>query len=87
MYYSGVEDGGKQLAIQIVGILFSAGWAFFVTLGILLIIDKTIGLRVSEEAEEVGLDSSIHGESNTGRPTFEKAIEPHSIGVAAGDVA
>ena len=87
VYYGGISTGGNQLAVQIVGILFSAGWAFFVTLSILLIIDKTIGLRVSEEAEEVGLDSSIHGESNTGRPTFEKAIEPHTIGVAAGDVA
>lgn len=90
VYYGGINDGGNQLAVQIVGILFSAGWAFFVTLAILLAIDKTIGLRVSEEAEEVGLDSSIHGESNTantGRPTFEKAIESHSIGVAAGEVA
>ena len=88
VYYGGLEVGGRQLAIQIVGILFSAGWAFIVTLGILMCIEKTIGLRVSEEAEEVGLDSSIHGESNIGRSTFEKIVEPHhSIGVAAGEVA
>jgi len=30
---------------------------------ILQIIDKTIGLRVSEEQERQGLDISLHGES------------------------
>jgi Amt family ammonium transporter len=29
----------------------------------LLIIDKTIGLRVTEEQEREGLDISLHGES------------------------
>jgi Amt family ammonium transporter len=30
---------------------------------ILVVIDKTIGLRVSEEQEREGLDISLHGES------------------------
>ena len=62
VYYGGVTAGGHQLAIQLVGISFAIGWSFVWTYCILQIIDKTIGLRVSEEAEEVGLDSSIHGE-------------------------
>ena len=66
VYYGGLEVGGRQLAVQIVGILFSAGWAFIVTLGILMCIEKTIGLRVSEEAEEVGLD--FHPRRDEHRP-------------------
>ena len=65
VYYSGLKNGGMQLAKQIVGILFAIGWSFLFTLIILVVIDKTIGLRVSVEAEEAGLDSSIHGEQNT----------------------
>jgi ammonium transporter, Amt family len=65
VYYAGVRKGGKQLALQLVGICFAIGWSFIFTLIILVIIDKTIGLRVSSEAEEAGLDSSIHGECNT----------------------
>jgi Amt family ammonium transporter len=30
---------------------------------ILIVIDKTIGLRVTEEQERQGLDISLHGES------------------------
>ena len=62
VYYGGLYAGGHQLAIQLVGISFAIGWSFIWTYVILQIIDKTIGLRVSEEAEELGLDSSIHGE-------------------------
>ena len=58
----GLYAGGHQLAVQLVGISFAIGWSFIWTYVILQIIDKTIGLRVSEEAEELGLDSSIHGE-------------------------
>lgn len=65
VYYAGIRKGGRQLALQLVGICFAIGWSFIFTLIILVIIDKTIGLRVSVEAEEAGLDSSIHGECNT----------------------
>ena len=62
VYYSGIKLGGHQLAIQIVGICFAAGWSFCGTYLILQVIDKTIGLRVSESDEDIGLDSSLHGE-------------------------
>jgi Ammonium Transporter Family len=62
VYYSGIHLGGHQLAIQIVGICFAAGWSFCGTYIILQVIDKTIGLRVSESDEDIGLDSSLHGE-------------------------
>lgn len=63
VYYGGLKAGGHQLAIQLVGILFTIGWSLAFTWCILQIIDKTIGLRISEEDEIQGLDTSIHGET------------------------
>jgi len=63
VYYGGLEVGGTQLGKQIYGIIVTIGWAVFMTSLILLAIDHTIGLRVSADDEEKGLDSSIHGET------------------------
>jgi Amt family ammonium transporter len=38
-------------------------YGFIVSYVILIIIDKTMGLRVTEEQEREGLDISLHGES------------------------
>ena len=38
-------------------------YGFIASYVILLIIDKTMGLRVTEEQEREGLDISLHGES------------------------
>ena len=54
---------GEQILYQLAAIGASWGWAFVMTAVILLAIKYTIGLRVSEEAEEAGLDVSEHGES------------------------
>ena len=53
---------GEQMLYQLAGIGASAGWAFVTTAIILLAIKYTIGLRVSETDEEVGLDQSQHAE-------------------------
>lgn len=55
--------GGFQLAAQLCGILFAFGWSFGFTLVLAFVVDLCIGLRVSEEEEEEGLDASIHGET------------------------
>ncbi|MDA8105640.1 MAG: ammonium transporter [Nitrospiraceae bacterium] len=52
-----------QLAVQGMSILVTALYAFGVTLVLLVLINKTIGLRVSEEEEVMGLDLSQHEES------------------------
>ncbi|MCI0780033.1 MAG: ammonium transporter [Chloroflexi bacterium] len=39
------------------------GWAFVVTALIMLAFRYTIGIRVSQEEEAIGLDISQHGES------------------------
>ena len=51
-----------QLPIQAFGVAVAAAFAFAVSAAIFKIIDKTIGLRVSEEEEEAGLDITQHAE-------------------------
>lgn len=63
VYYSNTWIGGWQLEKQIVGILYTIAWSGIVSFILLKSIDMTIGLRVSEEEEEEGLDSSLHGET------------------------
>ena len=53
---------GEQILFQLAGIGASWGWSFVTTALILLGIKYTIGLRVSEKEERVGLDVSQHGE-------------------------
>jgi Amt family ammonium transporter len=57
---SGVD--GSLLA-QLKGVGTTVVYAFVVSYAILQIIDKTLGLRVTEEQEREGLDISLHGES------------------------
>ncbi len=52
-----------QLGKQAIAVLVSAGYSFIVTFIILWVLDKTMGLRVKEEAEEQGLDLTQHGEA------------------------
>ncbi len=49
---------GKQLVLASV----TVGFSFIATMGILKLTDVTIGLRLTEEHEERGLDASQHGE-------------------------
>jgi ammonium transporter, Amt family len=52
----------NQLVIQAVAALIAIVFAYGMTYGIAKVLDKLIGLRVSENEEEVGLDISEHGE-------------------------
>ena len=40
-----------------------------------LAIDRTMGLRVSDDEEDAGLDSSLHGESLLNEKTFANTVE------------
>jgi Amt family ammonium transporter len=51
------------LAKQALGLLAAGAWALVATLVLLKLVDKLVGLRVSEEDEREGLDSTQHGES------------------------
>jgi Amt family ammonium transporter len=59
----GVFDGNPaQVGYQAISVVVAGGYSFLVTLGLLKLVDMVIGLRVSEEEEEVGLDLTQHGE-------------------------
>ena len=59
-----VNSISTQVGIQIVGILFTIIWCGFFTFIILRFVDNVLGLRISEDEEEVGIDLSEHGESS-----------------------
>jgi Amt family ammonium transporter len=52
-----------QLWIQFLSVIATMAFAFFMTLIILKIVDLIIGLRVTGEEEERGLDISMHNET------------------------
>jgi Amt family ammonium transporter len=54
-----------QFLIQLLDASVAMIYAFVMTYILAVIIDKTMGLRVTEEEEYVGLDISQHGESTT----------------------
>jgi Amt family ammonium transporter len=58
----GVSIGG-QVWIQIKGVVVTILWSGIVSYVVLLVLKKTIGLRVDESEEEEGLDLSDHGEA------------------------
>jgi ammonium transporter, Amt family len=54
--------GFAQLGKQALSLVVAAVYSFVVTFVILKVVDRLIGLRVSADDEEVGLDLSQHGE-------------------------
>jgi Amt family ammonium transporter len=61
--HSGLFYGNPSLLnAQIISVITAWGFSFVGTLIILKILDATMGIRVSEEEESIGLDLSEHGE-------------------------
>jgi len=58
-----LEGNHRQLLNQALGVAIAWGLSIVGTLLILFVVDKLMGLRVSEEDEQMGLDLSQHGES------------------------
>lgn len=58
LFYGGGID---QLLVQITGVVTCGVFAFVISFAILYLMKKTIGLRVTEEQEIIGLDMSEHG--------------------------
>jgi len=52
-----------QVIIQAKAVGVTVVWSGLVSLAAYFIVDKTIGLRVSEEDEREGLDITSHGET------------------------
>lgn len=61
--YSGLIQGNvDQLIAQVIGAGAAVVYAFVVTYILAKVVDSTMGLRVTEDEEYVGLDISQHGE-------------------------
>ena len=73
---------GEQVLYQLAGIGATWGWSFAVTAIILLALKYTIGLRVREEDERIGLDISQHGEE-----AYTAAAEPSAAVAGASEDA
>ncbi|MDD3223942.1 MAG: ammonium transporter [Clostridium sp.] len=61
-----IHGNPSQVGIQLIGILATVAYAAIVTLILLKVIDVVMGLRVSEEEEQAGLDVGEHGEDAYG---------------------
>jgi len=61
-YAEGVTMG-KQVMIQLTGVLATAAWCGLVTYVLLKLIDAVLGLRVNTEQETEGLDTVLHNET------------------------
>ena len=57
-----LAGGSHQFINQLIGVLFTAALGAAGTFIIVKIVDATVGLRVDQEDESVGLDLSQHGE-------------------------
>jgi len=58
-----ISGSDGSFLIQLEGVAVTVVYGFAASFVILKVIDKTIGLRVTEEQERQGLDISLHGES------------------------
>ena len=61
--YTEIPSIGLQVVAQIKSVIVTIAWSGVVSVIALFIIDKTMGLRVSDEEEMMGLDQACHGES------------------------
>jgi Amt family ammonium transporter len=52
----------SQLIVQLYGVLATTFWCGIMTLVLLLLTKKLVGLRITEDQENVGLDVSEHDE-------------------------
>ncbi len=52
----------EQVLYQVIGILAAFAWSFVVSSIILLALKYTIGLRITDTEEEIGIDLTQHGE-------------------------
>lgn len=63
MFTGGGADGFKLLAVQLVIATVAALWCAVVTVIVGLLLKFTMGWRIAGDAEDSGIDSSLHRES------------------------
>jgi len=67
VYYANTYDGGRQLGAQLYAIVVAVFYSAVMTFIILIVLDNILGLRVTEQEEEDGLDHSLHAETIGGK--------------------
>jgi len=61
--YSGLIDGHpQQVVTQAIAVVATIAYAVVGTFLIVKVVDAVLGIRVKPEAEDLGLDLSVHGE-------------------------
>ena len=53
----------QQLWVQLIGVVAAGAYAVVVTLALIFVLDKLMGLRVEKDDERMGLDQSAHSET------------------------
>lgn len=56
----------NQFTIQLMGIGVTIALAVIGTIVICVLVEKTLGFRIDEEKEYIGMDQSLHGEHGYG---------------------
>lgn len=57
---------GTQMSHQLVGVALAIGVSAVITAIIIVLIDKTIGLKLSDKDQQAGMDHALHGEHGYG---------------------
>ena len=62
--YTGLLEGNAtQVVNQVIAVVATVAYAVIATFVIVKVVDVVLGLRVTSESEEIGLDLSVHGEA------------------------
>ncbi|MBI5949538.1 MAG: ammonium transporter [Chloroflexi bacterium] len=78
-----IHGNPQQLWDQSVGIVAVGAYSFIVTFVILKVLDLTVGIRVTEDDEELGLDVTQHGERAYNSDEAGVALLPGAVMPAA----
>jgi ammonium transporter, Amt family len=60
---AGADGSIAQVGRQAVAVVVTLAFSFVATMAILRVVDRLVGLRVTADVEEEGLDRSLHGET------------------------
>jgi ammonium transporter, Amt family len=87
-----VDGGLALLGKQVIAVVATLGFSFAVTLGILKLVDGLVGVRITQEEEDTGLDLSQHAEvgytfGDRGGSASETVVVPETIERTREEVA
>lgn len=75
LFYAGDMFDVSRVAVQLIGITSAFFWAFPLSLIVFFLLDRVMGLRVSTQHEQLGLDFTEHDE--IGYPEFHQNVTYH----------